>query len=160
MDEDAILEAAVHWLEKQGWQTIYRTRSIAEGAIGGVDAILAKEHPWQFAFVDAKGDSDSKERRSVGFTNCLGAMIKRIRFESGYRSNEQAALFRPLGDLSSAECRDRVRELAVRSRSHYILALPQSLRRTALSAIDPSLAALLNLQVLIVSEAAVEEMAW
>jgi len=34
---------------------IYKTRPIAEGAIGGVDAILMKQDPWQFAFIDAKG---------------------------------------------------------------------------------------------------------
>ena len=72
MHEDDVLWRAIAWFTERGWKFIYQTLTVAEGAFGGVVAILMKVSPW----------------RSGGFTNCLGALIKRIRFERGYLSNE------------------------------------------------------------------------
>ncbi len=88
MQEDDVLNRAIAKFAAEGWHLIYKTRPIAESAIGGVDAILMKRDPWQFVFVDAKGCLESKEKRSNGFTNCLGALVKRIRFDRGYTGVE------------------------------------------------------------------------
>ena len=78
-----VLWRAIAWFTERGWKLIYQTWPVAEGAFGGGDAILMKVSLWRFVFIDAKSWAETKERGSSGFTNCLGALIKRICFERG-----------------------------------------------------------------------------
>jgi len=58
------------------------------------------------------------------------------------------------------ELREALREHGVHRNCEYILALPASLRRTASDSIDPALAALLHIRVLLMSENGVVELDW
>jgi hypothetical protein len=105
---------------------------------------------------------EDKARRSAGFTNCLGALIKRIRFEHGYRSNEAGRRFHRPTDCkwSVHELREALREYGTHRHCEYVLALPTSFRRTASESIDPALASLLHIRVLLISEKGAEELDW
>jgi hypothetical protein len=160
MHEDKVLDQAIAHFTADGWVLIYRTRPIAEGAIGGVDAILLKHNPWRFTFIDAKGYAETKERRAGGFTNCLGALLKRIRFEHGYSSNEAVDRFIPTGEFTAEDYRNRLVEHGKHKNSEYVLAMTPDIRQTVMTALDPSLAALLHISVLLVSDNCVEKMHW
>jgi hypothetical protein len=160
MHEDEVVGRAIDWFTGQGWKLIYQTRPIADGAIGGVDAILMKVEPWKFVFIDGKGAAETKERRSGGFTNCLGALIKRIRFEQGYLSNEAVNRFIPDDQFAAEDYRQRLTQFGVHKNSEYVLALTPDMRETVRTGLDPALAALLHVHVLLVSESAIEEMQW
>lgn len=155
VDEDVVLQRAIQWYQdkSEGWELIYQTRPITKkpGAIGGVDAILFSERLARFSFIDAKGTSVGKEAKSKAFTNALGALIKRIRFENGYGGVEASALY------VSSQWRARVKSEARHRRSEYMLALTPDYVATVNSALDPALAALLHLRVLIVSPHHVKE---
>jgi hypothetical protein len=160
MHEDEVVGRSIRWFAEQGWRCVYQTRAVSAGAIGGVDAILIKNDPCKFVFIDAKGSADSKERRSLAFTNCLGALIKRIRFEQGYLSNEAFNCFIPTDDVSAEECRRQLSSSAVHKNSEYVLAVTPDFRETVRTALDPTLASLLHIRVLLVSDAITEEMHW
>jgi hypothetical protein len=160
LTEDQVVEAAVRWGVARAWVPCYRTRRVDAGAMGGVDAILYRQEPWRFAFIDGKGDSASPTKRSAYFTSCLGALIKRIRFERGYLSNEAVASFLPVPSCSTAQLRVALREHGVHRNSEYVLALPLSLRRTVVECLDPALASLLHIRVLLISANVVEELRW
>ncbi len=160
MNEDEVLNRAVASYTAQGWVLIYKTRPIADGAIGGVDAILMKQNPWRFTFIDAKGSAETKEKRSGGFTNCLGALLKRIRLEHGYTSNEAVDRFVPSGDFTAEDYRERLVEHGTHKNSEYVLALTPDMRQTVITALDPALAALLHISVVLVSDTSVDKMQW
>lgn len=160
MHEDEVLNRAVAAYTADGWQLIYKTRPIAEGAIGGVDAILMKQNPWRFVFIDAKGCAEKKEKRSSGFTICLGALLKRIRFEHGYTSNEAVDRFVAAGEFSAEDYRERLVEHGKHKSSEYVLAVTPDMRQTVTTGFDPTLAALLHITILLVSENGVEKMQW
>ena len=160
MTEDDVLTAGVEWLKGQGWQLCYLTRPLAEGAIGGVDAILFKLAPQSFAFVDAKGDSGSKEAKSAAFTNCLGALMKRIRVCGGYAGVEAKSRFIAAAGLKVPELRRAVQEKGLHRSSLYYLVLPESHAQTVESALDPALASLLHIHVLMVGSDGVREHQW
>lgn len=155
INEDNVVATTVTWLEKQGWQLCFRTRPVAEGAIGGVDAILLREKPLRFAFVDGKGDTPSATKRSRGFTSALGALIKRIRFERGYLGNEARSCFQALPGRTVPELRELLQRAAIHRRSEYFLALPESYEQTVYECLDPALAALLNVRVVFVGPDAI-----
>jgi len=160
MHEDEVVRRSIAWFTEQGWNLIYQTRAVADGAIGGVDAILMKAEPWKFVFIDGKGAAETKERRSGGFTNCLGAIIKRIRFVQGYLSNEAANRFIPNEQFLADDYRQRLTEFGVHRNSEYVLALTPDMRETVRTALDPALAALLHIRILLVNETGIEEMHW
>jgi hypothetical protein len=105
MNEDSILDAAITYLQSGDWRLTYRTRPVAESAIAGVDAILFNATLSTFRLVDAKGESNSPASRSTAFANCLGTLLKRIRFQSGYLHLETKALFTPPNGMSTDEFR-------------------------------------------------------
>jgi hypothetical protein len=160
VSEDEILQRAIAFYQEQNWTLLYQTRSLAEGAIGGVDAILFKRKPISFVFIDAKGRVENNVRRSTDFTNVLGALIKRIRLEKGYSSVEAVDRFIPFDDLNSREVRDFVKKHGVHRNSEYILALDPLMRETIKSALDSTLAGLLRIRVLFVSNESVEFFQW
>lgn len=161
MDEDAVLQAALGWLALQGWELAYRTRPIAEGAIGGVDAILIKGgRPRHFCFVDAKGEAPNPVGRATSFTNCVGALLKRIRIEAGYLGNEAAERFQPVGEFSADQVRDLVAREGVHKRSQYILAVTSDFTNTVTTSLDASIASLLHIQVLEVNDGGVMPIYW
>lgn len=161
MNEDEVLEAALSWLAQQGWQLAYCTRPIAEGAIGGVDAILIEAGPpRRFCFIDAKGQAPNPVRRATSFTNCIGALLKRIRIETGYVGNEAADRFLPVGDLSAAEVRALIAQEGVFRRSEYVLAVTSDFRNTATTVLDSSVSSLLHIKILEVSDAGVTQLDW
>lgn len=160
MHEDDIVRLAVGWFTERGWKLVYQTRAIADGAIGRVDAILTKVDPWKFVFIDGKGAAESKERRSSGFTNCLGAIIKRIRFEQGYRGNEAVSLFISDEQFSAEDYRQRLNQFGVHRNSEYVLALSPDMHHTVQTCLDPALASLLHIRILFVSDNRIEEMQW
>jgi hypothetical protein len=96
MNEDQVLQAVIQWFATRGSRPIYQTRPVAESAIGGVDAILYDPQQCRYTFIDAKGTAAEKVKRSTSFTNSLGSLIKRIRFETGYSGLEAKARFTPL----------------------------------------------------------------
>ena len=151
MNEDQVVDAAIGWLGQQGWQVCYRTRPVAAGAIGGVDAILIQERPHHFAFVEGKGEAATPVQRSAGFTQALGSLLKRIRFERGYLGIEATERLQPTPGQSVAQLRALLQESAVHRRSEYFLALPHSYRQTVEVCLDPALAALLHMRVLLVA---------
>lgn len=160
IDEDTLLDQVIGHYAAHGWITIYRTRPVVQGAIGGVDAILLKGPPWQFVFIDAKGSMRTPPERSLGFTNCLGALIKRIRFERGYRSNEATRLFLPYQEQGLEEVRRIVHDFGTHKNSEYVLALPAELGSTVRDSLDPTLASLLHIRVFLVSRESFQEFRW
>ena len=117
LSDDLVLARAIAWFIQEGAHVLYKTRTIADGAIGGVDAILFDSDSDRFTFIDAKGKATSPAKRSNAFTNCLGALMKRIRFETGYAGVESADLFSSPGD------KKRVAKHARHRNSDYIIAL-------------------------------------
>jgi hypothetical protein len=160
MHEDDVLRRAVAWFVDRGWMLIYQTRPVAEGALGGVDAVLMRVSPWRFVFIDAKGAGKNKVRRSSGFTNCLGALIKRIRFEQGYLSNEALDKYIPSSEFTAEDYRQRLSQFGVHKNSEYVLTLTPDMRETVRTALDPTLASLLHIRALLVAEDSIEEMQW
>ncbi|MFZ4778646.1 MAG: hypothetical protein ACOYM3_25035 [Terrimicrobiaceae bacterium] len=154
MNEDLVLDRAIEWFLQKGTNLLYRTRPIAGGAIGGVDAILVSPITRRYTFIDAKGGAASPVKRSNAFTNCLGALIKRIRFESGYSGMEDAGLF------TSPKARKDVADSARHRNSNYVLALTPDYEQTVRSALDPSLASLLHIEVLFVFPDSIAEFEW
>lgn len=161
MNEDELLEVAIGFLLSEGWQLVYRTRPIAQGARAGVDAILFNPHLSAFRLIDAKGESTSPVARSIAFANCLGTLVKRIRFRAGYLHLESIALFTPPQGFTIDAFRDHMRQHAVHRNCEYWLALPATMRQTILDTLDPHLAGVLRLQVLLVDAMGIaERMSW
>lgn len=161
MDEDSILDAAITFLQSDDWHLAYRTRPVAESAIAGADAILCNATNCAFRLVDAKGESKSPATRSTAFANCLGTLIKRIRFQSGYMHLETKALFTPPVGMSTDEFREYMRQNAVYQNCEYWLVFSTSMRQTILDTIDPALAGLLRLYILLVdNDGKVERFKW
>jgi hypothetical protein len=160
MNEDKVIESTLKWLTAGGWLICYRTRSIAEGAIGGADAILCMRNPWRFIFVDGKGKPNGKEAKSNAFANCLGSLVKRIRITGGYSGNEMRSRFMPVADLNAEQVRDAIRQYGIHANSEYILALPTIFETTVTRTLDSKLARMLHIRVLMISEAGVEELTW
>lgn len=152
MDEDTLLGVAIEYLRTDGWHLAYRTRPISNGAIAGTDAVLYNHKLSEYRLVDAKGESKSPADRSTAFANCLGTLLKRIRFQSGYLHLESTALFTPPEGVSVSAFRDQMRLLAIHRNCEYWLALPASMRQTILDTLDPALAGVLRLSVLLVDE--------
>ena len=161
MDEDSILDAAITFPQSDDWHLAYRTRPLAESAIAGVDAILFDPSLNAFRLVDAKGESNSPAQRSTGFAICLGSLVKRIRFHPGYLHLESKKLFTPPDGMSVEDFRENMRENAVHRNCEYWLVLPASMRQTILDTLDPALAALLRLYVLLIdNDGNVEPFRW
>jgi hypothetical protein len=154
MSEDAVLNNTIKWFIERGWEIVYQTRSLKDGAIGGVDAILYSDEFERFVFIDAKGTAATKEKKSVSFTNALGALIKRVRFSGGYSGVEDAKRF------TDSKWRKRVSDEASHRRSNYVLALTSDYEQTVRSALDPTLAELLNIHAFIVTPEGVTELKW
>lgn len=161
MDEDSILETAIRFLQTDGWHLSYRTRPIAEGAIAGVDAILYNPELTEFRLIDAKGESSDSVARSTAFVNCLGTLIKRIRFQAGYLHLESTALFTPPAGADVNTFKDIMRREAVHRNCEYWLVFPISMRQTIIDTLDPTLAGILRLNILLVNDKAeAERFAW
>jgi len=154
MNEDQVLQAVIQWFVASGTTLLYQTRPIAEGAIAGVDAILFSPQHQRYTFIDAKGAATTPVARSTSFSNSLGSIIKRIRFESGYSGPEAAARFTP------PESRATIATTARHRVSDYVLALTPDYEETVRTALDPALASLLHIRVLIVRPDAIREYAW
>ena len=154
MNEDQVLQAVIQWFTDSGSTLIYQTRPLSEGAIAGVDAILYSAKQNRYTFIDAKGAAATPVARSTAFSNSLGAVIKRIRFERGYSGMEAASRFTPPESRASvaANARHRV--------SDYILALTPDYEETVRVALDPALASLLHIRVLIAAPDAIREFTW
>src|SRR6266576_3080406 len=95
MNEDQVLQSVIQWFIASGSTSLYQTRPIAEGAIAGVDAILFSPKHQRYTFIDAKGAAATPVSRSTAFSNSLGSLIRRIRFETGYSGFEAASRFTP-----------------------------------------------------------------
>jgi hypothetical protein len=161
MDEDTILDAAIRFLQSDDWHLSYRTRRVANSAIAGVDAILFNARLSTFRLVDAKGESNTPAVRSTAFANCLGTLLKRIRFQSGYLHLETKALFTPPAGMSTDEFRENMRQNAVHRNCEYWLVFPTTMRQTLLDTVDPTLAGLLRLFILLVgNDGDVERFRW
>lgn len=161
MDEDAILDAAIIFLQTDDWHLSYRTRPVADGAIAGVDAILFNATISAYRIVDAKGESSSPASRSTAFANCLGSLIKRIRFNSGYLHLENKALFTPPAGISVDAFRETMRQDAVHRNCEYWLVFPTTMRQTILDTLDPALTGILNIHIILVNDVgAVEHFRW
>lgn len=152
MDEDSILDIAISFLSTKGWYLAYRTRPIQDGAIAGVDAILYNPELNEFRLIDAKGESKSPPQRSTHFANCLGSLLKRIRIDSGYLHLESKALFIPLPKSPIKDFREHMRRHAVHRNCEYWLVFPFSMRQTIVDTLDPALAGILRLYILLVDE--------
>jgi hypothetical protein len=92
--------------------------------------------------------------RANNFSNGLGSLIKRIRFETGYSGMEAADRFNP------HDARVRVAAEARHRRTDYILAITSDYLNTVRGGIDPALASLLHIRVLIVHPATIQEFTW
>jgi len=160
MKEDGVLEKSIQFFKNQGWVLIYQTRSLSEGAIGGVDAILLLRDPLRLIFVDAKGETSNSVKRSTDFTNALGALVKRIRFERGYSTVEDIKRYLSIEGLKPVQVRDLVKKHGVHRNSEYVLAVDPSMKETIKSALDPSLAGLLHIRILLVDEESVGFFQW
>lgn len=160
MNEDEILERSITYYSHQGLTLLYRTRPIADGAIGGVDAILHKPEPLKFVFIDAKGGGVDSIRRSTDFNNVVGAMVKRIRFEKGYSGVEDTKRFNPLGNKTPKEVREMIKNHAVYRHSEYVLALAPEMKETIRFGLDPTLMSLLKIHILIVHPDTFEFYVW
>lgn len=154
MSEDVVLQNVINWFASLNSTLLYQTRPVAEGAIGGVDAILFCPHTNRFIFIDAKGAATKPVSRAASFSNSLGNLIKRIRFENGYTGNEAAERFIPL------ESRNRIATEARHRVSDYILALTPDYEQTVRMTLDPALASLLHIRVLFVETDLVRECVW
>lgn len=166
MTENDVLDAAIDHCKEKGWTLTYRTKRLVKtaqggtGAQGGTDAILIQEDPRRFRFIEAKGDETNKAKKSAGFTNCLGATLKRIRVKKGYLSNEAKARFTPPVGFTVEQFRRLLVTSATLENSEYVMALPRSLEETLKSCLDPDLAKLLHIKVLMVEEQGATEHAW
>ena len=154
MNEDQVLQSVIQWFIASGSTLLYQTRSIAEGAIAGVDAILYSPQHRRYTLIDAKGAAATPVARSTSFSNSLGSLIKRIRFESGYSGFEAASRFTP------PESRATVATDARHRISDYVLALTPDYEETLRTALDPALASLLHIRAIIVQPDSVHEYAW
>jgi hypothetical protein len=152
MTEDQILQASITFLEQEGWTTIYRTRPNAEGAIGGVDAIFIKYDSNHILFLEAKADSNDGIKRSGDFSNALGTILKRIRFESGYSGVEAIKRFIPIPQHTQRSLKNYVKKHGLHKNSTYVLAFEPGYAESIKQFFDPSLAALLNVKVLMVTQ--------
>jgi hypothetical protein len=154
MNEDQVLQAVIEWFVARGSTLLYQTRPIAEGAIAGVDAIMFSPRHQRYTFIDAKGAATTPVARSTSFSNCLGSLIKRIRFESGYSGLEAADRFTPI------ESRATIATAARHRVSDFVLAFTPDYEETVRLALDPALASLLHIRVLIVQPDSIREYAW
>ena len=154
MNEDQVLQAAIQWFTAGGSRLIYQTRPLSEGAIGGADAILISEHTNRYTFIDAKGKYAKSPARSNAFSNSLGTILKRIRFERGYSGLEDARRF------TSPEARAAMNADARHRVSDYVLALTPDFEETVRTALDPALASLLHIRVLLVAPEVIREFTW
>jgi hypothetical protein len=160
MEEDKLLDKAVAFFTNAGWTLAYQTRPLSQGAIAGVDAVLVRKNPWQFVFVDAKGSTTESVRRSNNFTNALGAILKRIRFEKGYIGLEARKNFIACHGLGQREIIDLLRKHAVHRNSEYVLAFDPEMVETVKTSLDPALAALLHIRVLLVDDSSTRFFQW
>lgn len=154
MNEDEVLESTIQWFAASGSTLLYQTRPLAEGAIGGVDAIVHSSEYDRYSLIDAKGAAATPQARSTNFSNGLGSLIKRIRFETGYSGMEAADRFNPPDE------RARVATEARHCRTDYVLALTSDYENTVRGGIDPALASLLHIRVLIVQPTIIQEFTW
>lgn len=150
MDEDSVLDVAIQFLSKDDWHLAYRTRRVSQSAIPGVDAILCKTVLKEFRLIDAKGESRNPEQRSAAFVNCLGSLVKRIHINSGYLHLEAKALFTPPDGYTSKAFRTFMREHAIHRNCEYWLAFPDTMRQTIIDTLDPALAGILRIYILLV----------
>jgi hypothetical protein len=150
LNEDLILDAAIEVLMEDSWHLAYKTRAVSGGAIAGVDAILYSADLAQFRLIDAKGDKGTPVGRSSDFVNCLGSLVKRIRFNTGYLHLEARSHFTPPTGMTVNGFRDLLRERASHRNCEYWLALPTTMRQTIVDTLDPVLAGLLRIRVLLV----------
>jgi hypothetical protein len=160
MNEDLILDAAINVLMEDRWHLAYKTRALTGGAFPGVDAILYSADLAQFRLVDAKGDKGTPVGRSSDFVNCLGSLVKRIRFNSGYLHLEARSHFTPPAGMTVDEFRGLLRERASHRNCEYWLALPATMRQTILDTLDPVLAGLLRIRVLLVDGTTARPFDW
>ena len=160
MTEDALLAEVIYYFAEDGWSLAYQTRPLSQGAIAGVDAILLKQDPWRFVFIDAKGSTHDSIKRSNNFTNALGAILKRIRFERGYMGFEAKKYFNSTKGMTRNEVIETIKKYAVHRNSQYILAFDRDMEQTIKSSFDPALASLLHISVLFVSESEVTFFRW
>lgn len=153
MSEDDVLKRCIEWFEQrgEGWAPIYQTQELAKSAVGGVDAILFSETKRRFVFVEAKGESGRKAARSTAFTSALGALIKRIKINSGYQGMETADRYK------TKEWRKRVQTDARHECSEYVLALTPDYYETVRQCVDLALAEMLHIRILIFYPAEVRE---
>ncbi len=149
MTEDQILDAAINTLLQDNWHLGYKTRPISDGAIAGVDAILFNPRLGEFRLIDAKGDRGTPVGRSSDFVNCLGSIVKRIRFNAGYLHLEARSHFTPPLGISVNQFRDLLRQRAMHRNCEYWLALPTTMQQTVVDTLDPVLAGILRLRILL-----------
>jgi hypothetical protein len=154
MNEDQVLQSVIQWFVANRSTSLYQTRPIAEGAIAGVDAILFSQQHQRYTFIDAKGAAATPVARATAFSNSLGSLIKRIRIETGYSGFGAAARFTP------PESRATIATAARHRVSDYVLALTPDYEETVRTALDPALASLLHIRVLIVEPDFIREYAW
>ncbi len=131
MDEDKILKTSIQYLLGTGWHLAYQTRSIADGAFAGVDAILYHSATQRFRLVEAKGESSSPQARSTAFANCLGTLVKRIKFQTGYLHLETTAALPRSVNFLSGILRDRDERFVSYAR-RALVAIDTKESRTAL----------------------------
>jgi hypothetical protein len=82
------------------------------------------------------------------------SLLKRVRFLSGYKSNETAAHF------TSEKIRQRIADEACFSKSEYVLALTEDYSETIKRVLDPNLGDYLHLKVFTVGQDGVKSFAW
>ena len=145
MNEDAILQAAIAWFTSRGSTLIYQTRPFSEGASASADAIL---HSAESRI------TPTPVARATAFTNSLGSLIKRNRFDRGYSGREETARFNP------PESRAGVATAARHQVSDYVLALTPDYEDEVRIALDPALASLLHIRVLLFAPDSVREFSW
>lgn len=156
MTEDQVIEATIKIFQIQGWDCIYRTpltRSSGNTTnYAGVDVIMCKEKEKKFLFIEAKGAPASKATASANFTNVLGTIVKRVRLNSGYFSNEFVDCFKGTTRFDKLKTKAFVTAHGVLSNSEYVIALTEDYKVRSTESIDLAILNMLKIRFLWVSE--------
>ncbi len=154
MTENHVLDLIVSHYEDNGWDCFYRTNRRA--SVAGMDAALFK-HSDKFVIIEAKGEPSSSAVKSSSLTGILGTIIKRIKINCGYRPRINKNKFKWINGINMKE---HMESHAFLANCEYVLAMPESYRESLEKALDPQLAAMLNIVVYTVSDSDVTRLYW
>jgi hypothetical protein len=160
MTEKEVVEFAVDYFTKLGWQVLFRTTAREAlgvgdregGEQGGADVILFHPVELKYLFVEVKGDTATPAKASSSFNNVLGAILKRIRVKKGYISNEPLAAF--VGDTKRQReaTREKIASEARLDKTAYAIVLTAMYRNRIQECLDPEVLRMLHMKVYVVAE--------